>query len=61
MNEQVQKTIEELNKFMTWWEAHYEIKTADDVRCNEIRPLYVEWKKLNATPEPTPEPAQATE
>lgn len=44
MTKQKELVLKELDTFMTWWEAHYNIKKADDVRCDEIRPLYVAWK-----------------
>ena len=53
MTKQKELVLNELDKFMTWWEAQYNIKKEGDVRCDEIRPLYVAWKdkdKLDEVP-----------
>ena len=35
--------LEELDKFMVWWVDHYSVKSADDIRSDVMRPLYVAW------------------
>lgn len=45
MTQQKELILNELDKFMTWWEKEYNIKLPTDIHCNEIRPLYVAWKE----------------